>query len=119
MTAARNFVLYNPDSHLTGYYRNLVKKGMSPMEATKRVARALVRVIYRRLSALASGEGDSPDLAVQKTGEDGMANGSIRSEQSHTSNIPSSSLHITTPRRPLRVKTRIAKERTSPRALGA
>jgi hypothetical protein len=47
MTAARNYVLYNPDYHLAGYYRNLVKAGMHPMEATKRVARALVRVIFR------------------------------------------------------------------------
>ena len=52
MTAARNFVIFNPDSHLAGYYRNLVKAGMPRMEATKRVARALVRVIYRKLSAL-------------------------------------------------------------------
>jgi transposase len=47
MTAARNYVHFYPDSHLTGYYRNLIKGGMKPMEATKRVARALVRVIFR------------------------------------------------------------------------
>ncbi len=52
MTAARNFVIYNPDSHLTGYYKNLVKKGLSKTEAQKRVARALVRVIFKKLYSL-------------------------------------------------------------------
>src|SRR4030042_7116546 len=52
MTAARNVVLYDPDSHLAGYHRNLVKAGMSSMEATKRAARALGRVIYRQLLTL-------------------------------------------------------------------
>jgi transposase len=40
MTAARNFVLYNPDSHLAGYHRNLVKRGMSSLEAVD--SRAIV-----------------------------------------------------------------------------
>ncbi|MGQ9617329.1 MAG: transposase [Spirochaetota bacterium] len=44
MTAARNYVLFNPDSHIAGYYRNLVKSGMKKIEARKRVARSLVRV---------------------------------------------------------------------------
>lgn len=44
MTAAKNFVRFNPGSHLAGYYRNLVKDGMSVTESRKRVARALVRV---------------------------------------------------------------------------
>ncbi|HEB31930.1 MAG TPA: IS110 family transposase, partial [Spirochaetes bacterium] len=39
MTAARNYVLFNPDSHLAGYYRNMVKNGMKKTEARKRVAR--------------------------------------------------------------------------------
>ena len=52
MTAAWNVVFYNPDSHTAGYNRNLVKAGMSSLEAIKREARALVRVIYRKLSAL-------------------------------------------------------------------
>ena len=56
MTAAWNVVHYNPDSHVAGYHRNLVKAGMSPLAATKRVARALVRVIYRKLSTLDCGE---------------------------------------------------------------
>ena len=47
MTAAKHVVFYDPDSHIAGYYRNLVKAGMSPLGATKRVARALVRVVYR------------------------------------------------------------------------
>ena len=93
MTAARNYVLYNPDSHLAGYYRNLVKAGMDPMEATKRVARALVRVIFRTLSSLV-GKAEVEQLSEQnrKAGESDMASGSLRSDRSHESNIPLSSL---------------------------
>ena len=70
MTAARNFVRYNPDSHLAGYFRNLVKKGMKPNEARKRVARALVRMIFRKLRSLV-GEDSEPD----KRSESDMASG--------------------------------------------
>jgi hypothetical protein len=91
MTAARNVVHYNPDSHIAGYYKNLVKAGMSPLEATKRVPRALVRVIYRKLSALTAGTTDAPTGDKQKEGESGMASGSTRSGQSHTSDISLSS----------------------------
>lgn len=52
MMAAKNFVKYNPDSHLTGYHRNLLKGGMKKIEARKRVARGLVRMIFKRLYAL-------------------------------------------------------------------
>lgn len=52
MTAAKCFVKYNPDSHLAGYIRHLLKKGMKLTEARKRVARALVRRIYRELMKL-------------------------------------------------------------------
>jgi transposase len=93
ITAARNVVPYDPDSHLAGYHRNLVKAGMSPMEATKRCARALVRVIYRQLTVLIKEE--SPGATPRQLGEKGegdMASGSLRSDQSHTSNISPSSL---------------------------
>jgi transposase len=92
MTAAKNFVRHNPDSHLAGYFRNLVKGGMSRLEATKRVARALVRVIYRRLSALtAQASGEIKSAERQEKGEGGMASGLTRSGQSHKSNILPSS----------------------------
>ena len=88
MTAARNFVRYNPDSHLSGYFRNLVKKrGMKANEAYKRVARALVRVIFRMLRALIE-----ESLEEQKWSESDMASGSdFRSDISHESNISLSS----------------------------
>ena len=84
MTAAKNFVINNPDSHLSGYFRNLVKKrGMKPNEAYKRVARALVRVIFRTLRSVLE---DCPE--EQKGSESDMANGSyVRSDQGHESNI--------------------------------
>lgn len=52
MTVARKYVTYNPESHLAGYFRNLVKQGMKPTEARKRVARALVRSVFRSLMAI-------------------------------------------------------------------
>jgi len=51
-TAARNYTLFNPDSHLTGYYRSLRSRGMKPTEVYKRVARALVRRFYRDLTII-------------------------------------------------------------------
>jgi hypothetical protein len=95
MTAAKNFVNCNPESHLAGYHRNLVKAGMSRLEATKRVARALVRVIYRRLSALTAqpSETETKKSAEhhQERGESVVASGLTRSGQSHVSNTPPSS----------------------------
>jgi transposase len=94
MTAARRVVQYNPDSHIAGYHRNLIKGGMSELEATKRVARALVRVIYRRLSAIAekTSEAQAPKgEEYQEAGESGMASGLTRSGRSHMSNMPPSS----------------------------
>jgi hypothetical protein len=92
MTAARNVVHFNPDSHPAGYYRNLVKAGMSPLGARKRVARALVRVIYRELSALSEKNADATEVEEQKEGESDMTSGCTRSDQSHTSDISPSSL---------------------------
>jgi transposase len=109
MTAARNVVLYNPDSHLAGYYRNLVKAGMAPMEATKRCARALVRVIYRQLSALIKEEEPSLQQPEEK-GEGDMASGSLRSDQGHTSDISPSSPAVINPKiaKPIGARTRPA-----------
>jgi hypothetical protein len=55
MTAGKNIVHMDPGSHLAGYYRGLIERGMDAEEALKRVARALVRVIYRDLRALVTG----------------------------------------------------------------
>ena len=84
ITAAKNFVIHNPDSHLSGYFRNLVKKrGMKPNEAYKRVARALVRVVFRTLRSLVEDPAEE-----QKRSESDMANGTyVRSDQGHESNI--------------------------------
>ena len=94
MTAAQTVVYYNPDSHIAGYHKNLIKAGMSPRGATRRVARALVRVIYRRLSALTAQSVEASTTGSeehQEKGESGMASGSARSGQGHVSNIPPSS----------------------------
>lgn len=56
MTGARCYTLFNPDSHLTGYYRSLGSKGMKQTERYKRVARALVRRFYRDLKMIAASE---------------------------------------------------------------
>jgi len=91
MTAAKNVVRYDSNSHIAGYYRNLVKKGMSPLEATKRVARALVRVIYRRLSALPVQASETKASGDQERGESTMASGLTRGGLCHMSDIPPSS----------------------------
>jgi hypothetical protein len=86
MTAARNVVRFNPDSHLAGYCRNLIKRGMSPLEAYKRVARALVRVFYRTLNGLLPHD-TRDDTNSDEAGSD-MANGQARSDECHQSNMP-------------------------------
>lgn len=53
-TAARSFTLFNPESHLTGYYRHLRSQGMKNTEAYKRVARSLVRLVFRDLTNVAT-----------------------------------------------------------------
>jgi transposase len=84
MTAARNYVLFNPDSHLAGYYRNLVKGGMKQTEARKRVARALVRVFFRDLYSLVEPD-NSDKIEDEKRGkESDMANGLSRSDKDHS-----------------------------------
>ena len=56
INAAKNFVRFNPESHLSGYCRNLIKGGMNVTEAHKRVARALARTFFRRLTSLHQAE---------------------------------------------------------------
>ena len=84
MTAARNSVLFNPDAHLSGYFWNLLhKKGMKANEAYKRVAQALVRMVFKMLRALVE-EGSEEE----ERSESDMASGSdFRSDISHESNI--------------------------------
>lgn len=88
MTASMKFVTYNPDSHLSGYRRNLIKAGMKPLEATKRVARALVRMIYKQLMSLTEWN-DSMAQENAQTGEAGsdMASGLARGKNSNPSNM--------------------------------
>ncbi len=92
MTAARNYVRFNPDSHLAGYYRNLLKKGMGQLEANRRAARALVRVIFRELHALQESDTDPREAQGPQEGESDVASGVTRSGQSHSSNTSPSSL---------------------------
>ena len=47
--ASRTYVLYNPDSHLAMYFKKLREKKMSITEARKRVARGLLRKIFKIL----------------------------------------------------------------------
>ena len=105
MTAARNVVLYDPGSHLAGYYRNLVKAGMRPLEATKRAARALVRVIYRELSGLTETKPEDVEQKRAKEGEGDMASGVTRSGRSRKSNISPSSPRVSKSKRTKKVKT--------------
>lgn len=48
MTAVRNYIKFNSESHLAGYYRNLIKhRKMKVIEARKRAARAFVRTVFK------------------------------------------------------------------------
>ena len=91
MTAALKVVQFDPNSHLAGYHRNLVKKGMEPTEATKRVARALVRVIYRELMALIEANADRQTAEAEEKGQSGVASGRGRGDKQRLSNTPPSS----------------------------
>ena len=90
MSAARNFVRFNPESHLSGYCRNLIKDGMKVTEAYKRTARALVRTVFRGLSSLHQAERVDEGADEMKMRESDMASGNInRSDNNHSSNISS------------------------------
>ena len=122
MTAAKNFVLHNPDSHLAGYYRNLVKGGMSVTESRKRVARALVRVFFRALRAIDEDEVTTGiterDDEREKKRESDMASGHVRSDKDHESNISLSPLKNHDTNRDDKVKIRLAqRERKEPEGI--
>ena len=94
MTAAMNFVIFNPDSHLTGYYNNLIKRGMKKTDARKRVARALVRVFYKALNSITQ----SNNLNTRNREEGDMANGSSRSDKDHSNISPLLNIDILHPK---------------------
>ena len=104
MTAALNVVHFDPTSHLAGYHRNLVKRGMKPTEATKRVARALVRVIYRDLMALIEAGRQASAADGQQEGQSGVASGRGRGDKQHLSNTPLRSPKLSRARRRRQVK---------------
>ena len=84
IVAAKNFVMFNPDSHLSGYYRNLIKSRVKKTEVSKRVARALVRVIFRKLNAISINI--SPNIQQDRS-ENEMASGSSREDHNNPGNI--------------------------------
>lgn len=102
MTAALNYVRYNPDSHIAGHHRNLIKKGMNRIQATKRVARALVRVVYRILVGLTE---DTQTDREEKGGESEAASGQRRSDECRRSNTPPSTPTITKAKADAKVKS--------------
>jgi hypothetical protein len=86
-----NFVLFNPDHHLTGYFRYLCKTGMERIEAYKRVARSLARIIFRRLYGLI--KVDDPVKELNEN-EGSMANGKTRDTNVSSNILPSSNVII-------------------------
>lgn len=63
-TAAKNVTLFNPDSHLAGFYRALRSRGLSHFEVYKRVARALIRRFYRDLRSVTLAQKESISRTV-------------------------------------------------------
>ncbi len=89
-TAAKNYTVFNPDSHLTGFYRMLRDKGMKNTEAYKRVGRALIRRFFRDLMSVKIIEDDKTrckgNLKIYQDGQ-------INPEQPHTPTL----INITQP----------------------
>ena len=90
--AAKNMTLHAPDSHLTAYYRSLMKRGMSNTEAYKRIGRALARRFYRGLSAL----NEQPGPSSEET-EGATATGSDREANEAPSDTAPSDIQYTLP----------------------
>jgi transposase len=82
-SAAMRYCQNNPDSHLCGYFRNLVKAGMGKNEAYKRVARALVRLVYRTLRAVKQSEDETAESACG-SGTQGASSNVSSSGVEHT-----------------------------------
>ena len=93
-SAAKNITLHNPDSHLAGYYRSLLKRGMSITEALKRVARALARTIYRGLKTMSEQPHIAGTIPSQKT-EGATATGPDREAREAPSDVTPSDQQYT------------------------
>lgn len=87
MTAAKSYVIHNPDSHLAGYYRNLIKRGMKRTEAIKRVARALVRIIFRKLLQFENNKKSDNVLANNKPNRLNIKSNNTLSQYKYTKYI--------------------------------
>ncbi|MCK5268270.1 MAG: transposase [Spirochaetes bacterium] len=87
MTASKSFVLHSPDSHLAGYFKNLRKRGLSIIEARKRVARALIRKFFKMLKSVNKID-ELNIIDIKLISRKGMASGQDRSGNSTISNIP-------------------------------
>jgi len=104
---------FSSEDSLAGYCRNLIKRGMSPLEAYKRVARALVRVLYRTLNGLLRHD-TREDTNSDEAGSD-MASGQARSEECHQSNMPLPAQRHSTMQRVEKIKRDGAKPHVSRR----
>jgi transposase len=99
MNAALAVVQHDPNSHLAGHHRKLIKKGMTITEATKRVARALVRIIYRDLRAVVDER-----QSEREKGQGEVASGRSRGDKQHLSNTSPTPQAMSTARRRRLVK---------------
>ena len=107
MRAGQLALWFSTISTLTcaGCYRNLVKAGMQPLEATKRVPRALVRVIFGVLSTLNESKATDVEQEILKEGERDMASSVTRGDQGRKSNISPSSQRLDKSKSTKSVKT--------------
>jgi hypothetical protein len=87
MSAAKTIVFHNPELHIAGYFRSLRKKGLSIIEARKRVARALVRDFYKLLKAINPIE-VLEILDIEQNSRKSMASDQDRSGIPTISNMP-------------------------------
>ncbi len=73
INAAKQVVFWNKDHRLTGMFINFIKRGMSNLEAYKRVARALIRIIFRTLKQQYILECEKNSLSINNMEENGVA----------------------------------------------
>ena len=63
ITFAKGYLRCNKGSHLAHYHQHLLKRGMSRMEALKRIARALARDLYRYMRVALAEEESGKSVA--------------------------------------------------------
>lgn len=66
MQMAKSVVHWNPDHRLTGMFKGYLKRGMSYLEALKRIGRALVRMVFKAMKSGMESSATTADKPEEK-----------------------------------------------------